>query len=51
MCSHTTSRHGVPYPIAGIEPYDTAAGLRAFGHPWAPVLNTLHHNDFRYQRC
>lgn len=41
---------GVTYRIDRIEPYDTAAGLRAFGNPAALVLRALRRREFRYLR-
>ncbi len=42
---------GARYQIAHVEPYDTPAGLRAFGYPRALMLKVLHRNEFRYFRC
>jgi deazaflavin-dependent oxidoreductase (nitroreductase family) len=38
---------GTEYEIDRIEPYETAAGLRAFGFPAALVLRLLHRSHFR----
>lgn len=42
---------GAPYEIAHIEPYNTQAGLRAFGYPRALTLKVLRHNEFWHLRC
>jgi hypothetical protein len=42
---------GAPYQIAHIEPYNTQAGLRAFGYPRALILKALRRNEFRHLRC
>jgi deazaflavin-dependent oxidoreductase (nitroreductase family) len=41
---------GAAFEIVQIEPYDTAAGLRAFGNPAALVLRALHRREFRLLR-
>ena len=41
---------GVVHEIDRIEPLPTAAGLRAFGNPAAPVLRLLRRRDFRLLR-
>jgi deazaflavin-dependent oxidoreductase (nitroreductase family) len=38
---------GAEYEIDRIEPYDTAAGLRAFGYPASLVLRLLRRRHFR----
>ena len=42
---------GAWYRITRIEPYNTQAGLRAFGYPGALMLKALHRNEFRYLQC
>lgn len=42
---------GAPYQIAHIEPHNTQAGLRAFGHPRVGILKALRRNEFRHLRC
>jgi len=42
---------GARYQIAHIEPYNTQAGLRAFGYPRALILKALHRNEFRHLQC
>ena len=45
---HCTVIHrGAEVRIDRIEPYDTAAGLRAFGNPAALVLRALRRREFR----
>jgi deazaflavin-dependent oxidoreductase (nitroreductase family) len=41
---------GAAYEIDRIEPYDTAAGLRAFGNPATIVLRLLRRREFRLLR-